>query len=102
WAAWTVPRTRSRDRSDLILSVHHAIADGRSALMLVDDLLTEYASLETHVDEPPRPMSPVLSAARAAVSGGWRNRLWLARRFVRIRREQRRSGRTSLPVGREI
>ena len=101
-AAVTVMRSRSRGCSEIILSVHHSVADGRSAIILVDDLLAEYASLEAGVEGPPRPVSPVISAARAVVSGGWRDRLWLGRRFLRIQREEKRSPRTPLPAGRDI
>ena len=101
-AAVSVLRSRSRGWCELILSVYHGIADGRSGLTLVDDLLTEYANAEAHLEATPRPALPAISAARARPSGGWRGRFRLIRRFVRIQREERRSRQTSLPEGRDI
>ena len=101
-AAVTVLRSRSRGSSELILSVHHGIADGRSGIMLLDDLLTEYANAEAHLEGAARPALPVVSAARATVSGGWRSRLWLLRRFLRLHREGGRSRQTPLPEGHDI
>jgi hypothetical protein len=97
-----VLRSRLRGRTELILSVHHGIADGRSGIMLVDDLLTEYASAQAHQPQPVRPALPVVSLARARFSGGWRNRLRLLRRFVRLQREEVRSPQTRLPKGDNI
>ena len=95
--AVAVLRSRSLSCSDVILSVHHGIADGMSAIMLVGDLLTEYASAETHSDAPsPQPLS-MITAARATKSGGWRGRFWLLRRYLRMQREERRSRQTPLP-----
>ena len=99
-AAVTVLRSRSRGASDLILSVHHGIADGRSGIMLLDDLLTEYANAEAHLEGDARPALPVVSAARATVSAGWRSRLRLVRRFLRLQREG--GHQTSLPEGHDI
>jgi hypothetical protein len=102
WAAVTVLRHKSRGRSELILSVHHGIADGRSAIMLLDDLLTEYANIETHLEEPDRPTLPVISASRATISGSWPSRLRLLRRFLRLQWAETRFRQTPLPVGRDI
>ena len=102
-AAVTVLRSRSRGISELILSVHHGIADGRSAIMLAADLLTEYANVEAHLEGAERPaVVPVVSAARATVSAGWRSRLRLLRRFLRLHREEGRSSQTPLPEGHDI
>ena len=49
-AAVTVLRCPSRCCFDLLLVVHHAIADGLSAIVLVHDLLTEYARIESGAD----------------------------------------------------
>ena len=101
-AAVGVLRSRSHGCSELILSVHHSIADGRSAIMLVDDLLTEYAILEAQIEGPPRPALPAISPRRAVIPGGWVDRIWMFRRFVRLQRAEKRSRRTPLPVGRDI
>jgi Condensation domain len=101
-AGVTILRSRAHARSELLLSVHHAIADGRSALMLVDDLLTEYANAEANLDSPPRPVLPAVTADHAVASGGWRSRLWMLRRMVRLQREDRRSRLTVLPESPDI
>ncbi len=97
FAAVTVFRNRSQSQSDLILAVHHAIADGLSAIMLIDDLLTEYANAEQNLQLPPRPVLPAFTAANAKTSRRWRDRGWLFRRFLRIQREEKRSRPTPLP-----
>jgi Condensation domain len=96
-AAVAILRCPTRATSDLLVMVHHAIADGLSAIMLVDDLLTEYARAEARVDLPPRPALQPVTAFRAKSSGGWLSRLWLLRRFMRLQRADRRSVRTPLP-----
>jgi hypothetical protein len=96
-AAVTILRNRTRHRSDLLLLLHHAIADGLSAVMLVDDLLTDYSRAEAQLDLPPRPAAPAVTAIRAKPSGGWLSRLWLLRRFMRLQRGDKRAGQTRLP-----
>jgi hypothetical protein len=100
-AAATVLRSPSRRRSELILTLPHAIADGVAAIMLADDLLTEYARSEGHLDLPSRPSLPLVRAVRAKPSGGWRGRLWLLRRFARFM-WKKRSPLSSLPSARNI
>ena len=100
--AFSVFRNRALNRSVLIVSTHHAIADGVSAMMLVDDLLTEYARLETHSSEPARPALELVSVARAAETAGWRDRGRLARRFMRLRIEERRARQTLLPESKDL
>lgn len=97
FAAVTVLRNRSRSHSDLLLTVHHAIADGLSAIMLVDDLLTEYANAEQNLQLPTRPALPAFTAANAKSSRKWRDRGWVFRRFVQIQRQGKRSRPTPLP-----
>lgn len=100
-AAIAVLRSRSLGRSELLVAVHHAIADGVSAVTIVNDLLSAYADAEAHVDVPAGPVLPVVTAAYAA-SGGKRGRLWLLRRFLRIQWQERRSPATDLPRARNI
>ena len=101
-AAVTVLRSQSRGCSELLLTAHHAIADGLSVIMLVDDLLTEYAKAEAHFEGLPRPALPFVTAPRAKPSGGWLGRLRLLRRFMRLQRQERRAHQTSLPEARGI
>jgi len=97
-AAVTILRCPSHHCFDLLFMVHHAIADGLSAIMLVHDLLTEYASIESEADLAPAPGLTAITAVRAkAAPGWWWNRLWLLRRFARLQREDRRSRQTPLP-----
>ncbi len=96
-AAVVILRCPSRGASELLLMVHHAIADGLSAIMLVDDLLTEYARAEARVNLPPRPALPPVTAPRAKASGRWWSRLWLLRRFMRLQRADKGSRQTPLP-----
>ncbi len=101
-ASVTVLRSRLHNRSDLLLLLHHAIADGLSAIMLVDDLLAEYARAEGQPDAPPRPAAPAVTADRAKPSAGWAGRLWLLRRFMRMQRGDGSAGQTVLPRAHDI
>jgi hypothetical protein len=101
-AAVAVLRDRSRRRCDLIFAVHHGIADGRSGLMLLGDLLAEYANAEAHLEAPDAPSLQIISAARATPSGGWVARWRLIRRTVRLQLAERRSGFTPLPRGFDV
>jgi hypothetical protein len=95
--AITVFRNRELNSCVLIVNTHHGIADGISAMMLGDDLLTEYARIETQSSAPARPALTLVYAGRAKETGGWRSRWWLLRRFVRLRMEERRARQTRLP-----
>jgi hypothetical protein len=101
-AAITVFRSRPLGCSELILAAHHAIADGQSAMIILDDLLTEYANAEASREAAPRPALPVISAVRAIPSGGWLGRFRLIRRFFRIQRDERRLPVTILPEAQDI
>jgi hypothetical protein len=101
-AAVTVLRSPLRGSSELILTAPHAIADGMSGIMLMDELLTEYAKLEANIELPPVPSLPAVSEVRANAPGGWRGYLRLLRRFVRIKRAESRSPITPLPAAQDI
>ncbi|HEY2011892.1 MAG TPA: condensation domain-containing protein, partial [Bryobacteraceae bacterium] len=100
--AVNVLRSRSRGCCELLLSVHHAVADGLSSIMLVEDLLTEYARGEVDPEVAPRPVLAAVTAISAKTSGGWSGRLWLLRRLRRMIREDRAARHTSLPETRGI
>lgn len=100
--AVTVLRSQLRACSELLLTAHHAIADGMSTIMLMNDLLTEYGRAETNSDVPPPSVLPAVTARRAKSSGGWSGRLWLLLRFMRNQREERRKRQTFLPEARGI
>jgi hypothetical protein len=102
FAAVTVVRNRSRSASVLIVSVHHAIADGLSGIMLVDDLLAEYADAEAHRETASRPDLRAVTAPRATTPPGWRHRVWLVRRLMRLQREDRSARQTLLPSAPDI
>jgi hypothetical protein len=93
----TVFRNRERNKSVLIISTHHGIADGISAMMLGDDLLTEYGRIEAQSSMPARPALSLATMPRVPQRAGWRNRWWLLRRFIRLRLEERRARQTLLP-----
>lgn len=101
-AAVTVLRNRTRGVCEVFLTVPHAIADGMSGIMLMEDLLTEYARAEADEDMPPTLALPVVTAPRAKPTGGWRARLHLLRRYRQIKREERRTPLTALPEARDI
>jgi len=101
-AAVGVLRSASLNRTDVLLNVHHAIADGLSAIMLIDDLLIEYANAEQHVDVERRPALPAVSVPRARRTNGWRDRVRLFLRFLRIQREEKRGRQTPLPEASNI
>jgi len=96
-AAVTVLRSRSLARSELLVAVHHAIADGASAIVIVNDLLSAYADAEAHLDVRSNPVLPVVTATSAAASGGALGRLWVFRRFLRLQSQERRLRATGLP-----
>ncbi len=102
FVAFTVFRNRELNKSVLIVATHHAIADGTSSMMLVDDLLTEYARIEEQSPAPPRPARELVSVARANETANWRNRWWLMRRFIGLRLEERRARQTRLPESAEL
>ena len=88
---------RSRSRSELILTAHHAISDGLSAIMLMDNLLAEYADAEAYVkNEPVQPL-PMVTSARTKGLSGWLSRFRLLQRIVRMQREEKRLLITPLP-----
>jgi hypothetical protein len=100
-AAVAVLRRQHRPYSEVILVAHHAIADGQSGIILMHDLLTEYASLEADRGAPMRPQLRPVSARRAPPAG-WSKRAWLIRRFLRINREERRQRQPSLPEAENV
>lgn len=95
-AAVAVLRDRAGNRCDLLLTAHHAIADGVSAITLADDLLTAYARAEQEPEAPPCESLAMVTARRAKGSG-WRNHWRLVRRLIRVQQEERRTSRTPLP-----
>lgn len=94
----TLIRDRVRARSILIFSVHHGVADGRSGIMLLGDLLADYATLEAQPNAPQGTSFPILSEARASHAVGWRNRLRLAHRFLRLQIQEYRIPQLALPT----
>jgi len=100
--AVTVLRSRAHDCSEMLVTIHHAIADGLSAAAVLDGLLSEYAIAESRQDAPPRPPLNPVRVVRAKSSGGWSARIWLLRRLWRIQREQRRSPQTQLPAALDV
>ncbi|MEO7273521.1 MAG: hypothetical protein ABIX28_18190 [Vicinamibacterales bacterium] len=88
-------RDRARQRSEVVLSVHHGVADGRSGVTLAHELLTEYVN--AHTGRPPLPALPVVSAPTARLSSRWIDRLRLVRRFVRLQLDEARLPHTRLP-----
>lgn len=101
-AAVSVLRCQPEGYCLLLLAVHHGVADGGSLLLLVGDLLSAYATLEERFDSPPPDILPAVSPTRVNASTGWRNRLRLARRFLALQRQERRSPLTVLPPGRDV
>jgi hypothetical protein len=95
WAEVRALRDRATGTSLLIVAVYHAVADGRALIQLTQDLLAAYAEAEAGAPATVPP-SPVLSDARVAATR-WRDRLWLARRFLRVEREDRRTPWVRLP-----
>jgi hypothetical protein len=98
--AITVLRRVSRSYCEILLMAHHAIADGLSVIMLGHDLLAAYARAEAQMDQPPPPPLPAVTADHARFPGGWLNKLWLVRRFLRMQRLDKRL--KSLPHTGEI
>jgi hypothetical protein len=87
-AAVKVLRDRARGNSVLLFSVHHAAADGASALRLVATLLREYASVESGETTDPSPELPLRAPGGRRTS--WSSRWWLLRRFLKLRKEEKR------------
>lgn len=101
-AAVAVLRSRTWVRSELFLTASHAIADGVSAIMLVGDLLTEYAKAEEQPNSPLGSSLPAITALRATSSGGWGRRIQLLHRSMRLQREEKRMPLTQLPENYDI
>lgn len=101
-AAVCLLRCRPEGYCLLLLAVHHGVADGGSLLLLVDDLLSAYATLEERFDSPPPDILPAISPRRVNASAGWRNQLRLARRFLKLQRQEQRSPLTVPPPGRDV
>ena len=102
FAAITVLRNRPACRCEVYLTAPHAIADGMSGIMLLDDLLTEYAKAESKLDTPANRVLPAVSPARAKAAYGWRGGLRLFRRFLGLMQEQNSSPLTCLPEAHNI
>jgi hypothetical protein len=84
------------ERSRLVFGVHHAVADARAAIMMLDDLREFYAALErgddpvVDVDWSPRTLGALLDAGRAALDARVR-RVWdVGRRWAMVPRSTHR------------
>ena len=97
-----VLRSRPRHQCYVLFTVTHAFADGLSALTLMNDLLTEYAAGEAHSEAPAVVPLPLVTALRAKSKGGWRGKVQLLRRFIRLKRSEGKMVQTELPAGRDI
>ncbi len=98
----TVLRNIARNRCDMVVTLHHAVADGVSACAILHDLLTEYAVAEARRDVAPRPPLLPVRVTRAKSPGGFGSKLWLLRRLWSIQRRERSSPQTRLPESAEV
>jgi hypothetical protein len=89
-AAVKVLGSSNRERAVLLFSVHHAVADGASALGLVSTLLNEYAVVEADGAAADPPSALPLEVPRGRRTS-WKSRWWLLRRFLNLRRQEKRS-----------
>lgn len=90
-------RATDRARAVLVLAVHHAVADGLSAIAIVDDLLAAYARLEADPAAAAPESRPAICVPQAPAAPDWRARLRLIGAFVRLWREEKRVRWTPLP-----
>jgi hypothetical protein len=93
-----VLRGRARDRSVVLVLIHHALGDGLSGMSLVDDLLGYYSEAEGRTLAPPASLRIPISP-RAKLPGNLLKRLVMMVRIYRHRRENRRGDWTWLPRG---
>ena len=96
-AAVKVLRCPARGCSELLFTMPHAIADGLSAIVILDDLLAAYARVEGDPGFSSFETLPMVSTGRAKSSGGWRSRWRLLRRFAGMKREEGRAPLAPLP-----
>ncbi len=101
-AAVRVFRSRARNCCELLLTVHHGIADGRSAIMLLEDILTEYARAKGFFSVSSLPELPLVATAQPTPSINVLSRLWLVRWFLRTQRMERTGRHTALPEARDV
>ncbi len=101
-AAVAVLRNASLCSSELLVALHHSIADGLSAIMLADDLLREYARLEAKSDAPSSPDLTFVTVKRARTSAPWKARLKLVQRAIRLQQLEKRSDQTTLPANDDV
>ena len=101
-ASVRVLRSVSSGQSELLFAISHAIADGMSAIKLVDDLLNAYAKAEVNAEPQCCLSLPLFTVSRAKNPKRWRGWIPLIRRFLRIKREEKRFGVTSLPCAPDI
>ncbi len=66
-----VLRSPTESYSEILFMSTHAFTDGLSALMLLDNLLAEYAKAEAGLDTSNEPVLPCVSAGYAKSLGGW-------------------------------
>ena len=88
--------------SELVVAVHHAVADGLSAILIIDDLLSEYARMEENSDTPQRGALTAITVMRAKSLGTWTGRLRVLRRAIHLQIEERRSRQTPLPAAYDV
>jgi len=96
-----VLRSRAQGICDIIVVAHHAIADGASALRIIEDLLEYYAEAET--GGTPRPVTslPLVTASHAHVTASLRERIACLARLARERLAKRFQGWVELPLAKQ-
>ncbi|MFH0907922.1 MAG: condensation domain-containing protein [bacterium] len=96
-ARMLVLRNRAEGVCEVIFVAHHAIADGASALRIIDDLLDYYAEAERGGDLAPVVSLPLVTVARANTSARFMQKLSVLLSIAGQRIGKRRGRWITLP-----
>ena len=97
YVAVTVLRSRSAERTALILAGSHAFVDGLSGIMLIDGLLAAYASAEGGDAAYDQTTLLLISPGNIRPRASWRQRVGVLRRFRAMKKVFQALPSTPLP-----
>lgn len=92
-----VLRSREQNLCEMIFSLHHGVADGASAVRVMDDVLCYYAELERGGEPAPVTPLPLVSVDRAQPAGTRWQRFRILLDIARQRIHKRRGRWVDLP-----
>lgn len=96
-----VLRSREQGVCEMIFSLHHGVADGASAVRIMDDVLCFYAELEQGGEPAPVVSLPLVSISHAQPSGRLARRILAVLKIGLQRIHKRRGNWIDLPAAPE-